>query len=600
MMPQFEVQHTSIENIIKSIKSGTIAIPEIQRPFVWKATQVRELMDSLYKGFPVGYITVWRKPDIKLKDGTLSHGKEILIDGQQRVTAIQAAIVGEKVVNADYSKKRIIIAFNPQTKSFEVANPSINKDLRWISDISEIFKQEFNIWNFVSNYCQENNLPGQESLINGNVSQLLKITDINLGEIVLSEELSIEDVTEIFIRINSQGVSLSQADFAMSVISADDRYGGNSIRKLIDLFCKFMSQPSDYDAIIENDKDFAVSLDHNRIKWVIKSHDNIYTPDYKDVMRVAFTYAFRRGKMAGLVSLLSGRDFQTRKILETIAEDSFNKLREGVETFVNENNFKKYIMIVRSSGIIDPSFVKSKNVLNFGYALYLSLRNLKIEQAKIENVVRRWIVLSILTGRYSTSPETAFDADIKDFTERDPLKFLEDTEAGKLSDAFWNIVLPKNLNTSVASSPYLSVYLMAQIKRNAHGFLSSEIDVKSLIDGNGQIHHVFPKKYLKRNGFEAIKDYNQIANYAYTQSEINIAIKDTAPCVYMEKMRLQVSGQENFYGGISTQNDLEKNLAENCIPPEFMSMNAGNYLEFLDKRRHLMAQYIRDYYESLN
>ena len=143
MMPQFEVQHTSIENIIKSIKSGTIAIPEIQRPFVWKATQVRELMDSLYKGFPVGYITVWRKPDIKLKDGTLSHGKEILIDGQQRVTAIQAAIVGEKVVNADYSKKRIIIAFNPQTKSFEVANPSINKDSRWISDISEIFKHQY-------------------------------------------------------------------------------------------------------------------------------------------------------------------------------------------------------------------------------------------------------------------------------------------------------------------------------------------------------------------------------------------------------------------------------------------------------------------------
>ena len=159
--------------------------------------------------------------------------------------------------------------------------------------------------------------------------------------------------------------------------------------------------------------------------------------------------------------------------------------------------------------------------------------------------------------------------------------------------------MPKNLNTSVASSPYLSVYLMAQIKRNAHGFLSSEIDVKSLIDGNGQIHHVFPKKYLKRNGFEAIKDYNQIANYAYTQSEINIAIRDNAPCVYMEKMRLQVSGQGNFYGGISTQSDLEKNLAENCIPPEFMSMDAKNYLDFLDKRRHLMAQYIRDYYESL-
>ncbi len=598
-MSQFEVQHTSIENIISSIKSGTIAIPDIQRPFVWKNTQVRELMDSLYKGFPVGYITVWFKTDIKLKDGTLSHKKEILIDGQQRVTAIQAAIVGEKVVTSDYSKKRITIAFNPQTKSFEVPNSLIAKDSRWIHDISEMFKTGFNSWKFVSDYCQENNLSGQESSISDNVNQLLKIKDINLGKIVLAESLSIDDVTEIFIRINSQGVPLSQADFAMSVISADDRYGGSSIRKLIDHFCNFMSQPSNYDTIIKNDKDFAASQDHNNIKWVVKSHDNIYIPDYKDILRVAFTHAFHRGKIADLVSLLSGRDFQARQNLEIVAEASFRKLREGIETFVNENNFKHYTMIMRSTGIIAPSFVKSQNVLNFAYVLYLSLRNLNVAQTKIENVVRRWSVLSMLTGRYSNSPESAFDADIKNFTEHDSLKFLEDTEAGELSDAFWNIVLPQKLEISAASSPYFSIFVMAQIHNKARGFLSEKIDIASLSTGNGQVHHLFPRKYLQDNGFSDRKYYNQIANYAYTQSEINIAIRDNAPCVYMEKMRLQVSGQENFYGGISTQSDLEKNLDENCIPPDFMSMDAKNYLEFLDKRRRLMAQYIRDYYESL-
>ena len=112
-MAQFDVNSTSVENIISSIKSGDIAIPEIQRPFVWNGAKVRDLMDSLYKGFPVGYIIVWKNPDIRLKDGTISSGKKILIDGQQRITAIQAAVVGQQVVDSTYKKKRITIAFNP-------------------------------------------------------------------------------------------------------------------------------------------------------------------------------------------------------------------------------------------------------------------------------------------------------------------------------------------------------------------------------------------------------------------------------------------------------------------------------------------------------
>ena len=95
-MAQFDVNSTSVENIISSIKAGEIAIPEIQRPFVWDGSKVRDLMDSLYKGFPVGYIIVWKNPDVRLKDGKISSGKKILIDGQQRITAIQAAVVGQQ------------------------------------------------------------------------------------------------------------------------------------------------------------------------------------------------------------------------------------------------------------------------------------------------------------------------------------------------------------------------------------------------------------------------------------------------------------------------------------------------------------------------
>ena len=285
-MAQFDVNSTSVENIISSIKSGEIAIPEIQRPFVWDGAKVRDLMDSLYRGFPVGYVTVWKNPDVRLKDGSMSSGKKILIDGQQRITAIQAAIVGQQVVTSNYSKKRITIAFNPIDEVFEVCNPAIEKDSKWIADIATVFDVKFDAWEFVDSYCATNNMPGKQSEINKKLNRLMSIRGINFGMTELSQHLTIDEVTEIFIRINSQGVVLSQADFAMSKISADDRYGGNEIRKIIDYFCHFKQAPSDYEAIISNDKEFASSAALQKIKWIAKEQEDIYVPDYTDVLRV--------------------------------------------------------------------------------------------------------------------------------------------------------------------------------------------------------------------------------------------------------------------------------------------------------------------------
>ena len=598
-MAQFDVNSTSVENIISSIKAGEIAIPEIQRPFVWDASKVRDLMDSLYKGFPVGYIIVWKNPDIRLKDGKVSSGKKILIDGQQRITAIQAAVVGQEVVDSSYKKKRITIAFNPIDEVFEVCNPAIEKDSKWIPDISAVFDVGFDAWEFVNRYCETNGMAGKQSEINKTLMRLMSIKGINLGVTELSQALTIDEVTNIFIRINSQGVVLSQADFAMSKISSDDRYGGNETRKMIDYFCHFMQRPADYDMIVANDKEFAKSEALQKIKWVTKEQEDIYVPSYTDVLRVSFTHIFQRGKIADLVNLLSGRNFETRENLEIIAEDSFRKLREGVEAFVNETNFKRYLMIVQSTGIVDSSLVRSKNVLNFGYILYLSLKDRGMHPAMIESIVRRWIVLSMLTGRYSGSAESAIDYDIKRFTEQDPETFLKTTETGELSDAFWNTVLVQRLDTSVASSPYFLVFLMAQVKKNARGFLSKQITVQSLIEQRGDIHHIFPKKYLQKNGVDARKDYNQIANYVYTQSETNIKIKDDAPCEYMARMKQQVAGEGTYYGGITDMDDLRANLAENCVPEAIMDMDIFDYQVFLDTRRTMMAQYIREYYESL-
>ena len=598
-MANFDVNSTTIESIINSIKVGEIAIPEIQRPFVWTPTKVRDLLDSLYKGFPIGYIIVWKNPDVRMKDGSISTGKKIIIDGQQRITAIQAAIVGDEVVDSSYKKKRIKIAFNPIEGKFEVCNPAIEKDSKWIPDISSVFDSNFDQWSFVGGFCKNNGLLGKETEINNKLMGLLSIKSVNLGVTELYQSLSIEEVTDVFIRINSQGVVLSQADFAMSKISSDDRYGGNETRKMIDYFCHFLERPADYDKIVSNDKQFAKTDAFKNISWVAKKQEEIYVPDYTDVLRVSFTHTFQRGKIADLVNLLSGRNFETRENVESIAEDSFRKLRQGVEAFVNKTNFERFVMIVQSAGIVNPSLVRSKNILNFGYILYLTLKARGISAAMIESIVRRWIVLSMLTGRYSGSSESTFDYDIKRFTEQDPEEFLKTTESGELSDAFWNSVLVQRLDTSVSSSPYFLLFLMAQIKRNARGFLSSQISVQTLIKERGDVHHIFPKQYLQKQGVNNRKVYNQIANYVYTQSEINIRIKDSAPHEYMARMKKQVEGEGSFYGGVSSAEDLKANLAENCIPESIKTADVSNYQDFLAARRVLMAKYIRSFYESL-
>lgn len=599
-MAQYEVNNSSIQTLLSWIRSGEIAIPEIQRPFVWDSTKVRDLIDSLYAGFPVGYIIVWKNPDVRLKDGTISSGKKILIDGQQRITALQAAIVGEPIVGSNYRKKRIKIAFHPLEQRFEVANPAIEKDGAWISDIAPLYQPGFDSFNFVIDYCIKNQLDNSKrSAVNDVLTKLQQIQNNSIGVIELSHQLDIAQVTEIFIRINSKGVVLSQADFAMSKISSDDCYGGNQIRKTMDYFCHLMQKPEDFEAIRQNDIEFADSEDFSKIKWIIDEHEDIYIPEYTDVLRVAFTFKFLRGRIADLVSLLSGRDFNSRDYQEAIAEDSFAKLREGVLDFVNKTNFQRYLMIVKSTGIISPSMIRSQNVLNFGYALYLLLRSKGEDAAVIEKVVRRWMVLAILTGRYSGSPESTFDYDIKRFQTNNPMEFLEHTEAGELSDAFWNNILVTKLNTSVASSPMFHVFLMAQVKMGDCGFLSEQIDVKSLIEQRGDIHHIFPKKYLQKCGIKERGLYNQIANYVYTQSEINVKIKDQAPKEYMAQVKEQCTGGNAVYGGIDSLEKLKVNMAANCIPEDIFDMDYTRFEEFLEQRRHLMAQKIQQYYAIL-
>lgn len=208
--------------------------------------------------------------------------------------------------------------------------------------------------------------------------------------------------------------------------------------------------------------------------------------------------------------------------------------------------------------------------------------------------------MSVLTGRYSGSSESIFDYDIKRFDINDPLDYLQLVELGELSDACWNHILPTKLNTFVASSPFFRLFLMAQVKSNDKGFLSTDITVQTMIENRGVIHHLFPKKYLQNNGLKNRADYNQIANCVYTQQEINIKIKDVTPNVYMKEVIItQIDTKRPLLGDIVEQNELYRTFKENCIPNEFINYDINNYNDFLELRRKLMAQKIKKLYFSL-
>ncbi len=384
---RYSVTPHPIETLLTWVKSGEIAIPEIQRPFVWEATQVRNLLDSLYQGYPVGYLIAWRNPTVKLKDGSTSAGKRILIDGQQRVTALMAALLGTEVLTEDYETVQIRIAFNPQDEKFEVANPAIRKNPAWLPDVAAVFAPQASMFQLVSAYCEAN--PG------------------------------------------------SSQDAVFKVIE--------------------------------------------RLRGIVHNHVGV------------------------------------------------------ILAFISETHFDRFTMILRSAGFITSDMITSQNAVNFAYIVYLRGRKEQVPAAELEQLVRRWYAMSVLRGRYSGSPESQFDFDIRQIDSRGVEDYVNSVIPNELPDSFWTGMLPQFMDTSSIKSPYFLCYKAAQVKLGDKGFLSRDITVRDLLLNRADVHHVFPRQYLKDKGLTS-GSYNQIANYVIAQSEINIAIGAKAPLAYFDEL----------------------------------------------------------------
>ncbi len=595
---RYTVTPHPIETLLTWVKSGEVAIPEIQRPFVWDSTKVRNLLDSLYRGFPVGYLISWRNPTVKLKDGSSAAGKRILIDGQQRVTALMAALLGHEVLNKDYETKRIRIAFHPIEEQFEVRNPAIAKDKAWIDDIATLFAPDVYLGDVTDAYAAKNPEASRPAV--GRVlERVAKITNNHVGLIELAEDLDIETVTEIFIRVNSAGSELSQADFAMSKIAVNETFGGNELRKAIDYFCHLAVAPEFHAKIAKGDPAFVASEYWPRMTWLKDVSEDLYDPTYTDMLRVAFTSEFGRGKLQDLVALLSGRNFETREYEEAIAEQSFARLRSGVEAFMSKTHFDRLTMILRSSGFLTSNLIRSQNAVNFAYIVYLRGRAEKMPADDLERLVRRWYAMSILTRRYSGSPETAFDLDIRQIEAQGLGRYVDAVIENELPDTFWTGMLPQLMDTSSSTSPYFVAYQAAQARLGDPGFLSTDITVRDLLLNQGDKHHVFPRKHLQKQGLSRGR-YNQIANFVIAQSEINIAISDKAPEQYFAEIADQVNGGPKRYGGITDPAQLRDNYARNCLPAAMADGDVPDYDDFLAERRRLMALRIKRWFEVLS
>ena len=382
-------------------------------------------------------------------------------------------------------------------------------------------------------------------------------------------------------------------------IAADENYGGNILRKAIDYFAHLCVEPQFFEYIKDNDTEFVASEYFSKIEWLKDDKEDVYNPECDDILRVAFMHMYPRAKLADLVGLLSGRDFETREFRIEITEDTYAKLKQGVLNVINKNNFNQFMLTIRGAGFISPKLVNSYMAIDFAYALYLRLiADKTITVNQIKRIVQKWYVLSVLTGRYSSSPESAFYRDIKQINETGVLETLHSIESATLSDNFWSVKVVQDLGYASTINPTYLVYLAAQVSKNDKSLLSNSITVKDLINILGDVHHIFPKEYLKDAGYDR-NLYNQDANYAYLDPQVNKSIGKKAPNIYFGEAFEQCITKVIKCGSITETEMLKDNLRQNCIPLDIVNMTHENYSEFLEKRRKLMAEKIKEYYYGL-
>lgn len=567
-------------SLVKYIELGEIGLPDIQRPFVWKNAKVRDLFDSMYCGYPVGYLLLWRNgladdraigTDNKQKPARL-----VIVDGQQRLTSLYAVVKGVEVVRENYESERISIAFNPLEERFEVSDAAIQRDKSFIPDVSRIWTGGTNIFKVATEYLDALKASREVSddeveKIQNALTKLQGLLTFPFTALELAADISEEDVSDVFVRINSKGTPLKQSDFILTLMSVFWDQG----RAELERFCREARKPT---------------------KGTASPFNYFIEPDPDQLLRVSVGVAFKRARLRYVYSILRGKDLETEKFSTERRVEQFDKLKRAQSWTLDIQHWHDFMACIRMAGFRSGKMISSQNNLLFSYMLYLIGRvEIGVDPFILRKAIAQWFFMSAVTGRFTGSPESAMEFDLARLRDaKGPEEFVQRLQHVcniTLTNDFWDVTLPNDLATSSPRSPSLFAYNAALVLLEAR-VLFSNAKVAELLDPSlhaqrtaVERHHLFPKNYLVKLGISSTRDTNQIANYAYVEWADNMKISDQAPADYLPKLR------ERF-----SESELTAMYRFHALPSDWEQMDYG---EFMEKRRELMAQIIREGYERL-
>lgn len=573
----------TVGKLLEDIAIGEIGLPDIQRPFVWDTTRVRDLFDSMYRGYPVGTLLFWENgyPGEHRTIGVNNKQKVpnlLIVDGQQRLTALYAVMKGVPIVDKDFSRRRLRIAFHPLEQKFEVTNTAIERDPTWIADISVLWQPSFDQYAFVSAFMdrvdQRKKLtPEERKRIPQAIQRLVNLINYPITALEISVNATEEQVSEIFVRINSRGRTLNQADFILTLMSVFWDEG----RKKLEEFCRQAKQPPTGNK---------------------PSPYNIYfRPSPDRLLRVDVALAFRRARLEHVYSILRGKDLQTGEFSPERRDAQFALLREAQAQVLNLQHWHDFLKVIKRAGYINPSMITSETALVYTYAFWLIGKlSFGLDQHLLRNLTARWFFMSSLTGRYSSSPESRMEQDLSLLRGvnrgEEFIGVLENEMKAVLTQDFWDVTLPNLLATASARNPGQLAYFAALCILDAP-VLYSNMKIRDLLDPNVQgkkkaleRHHLFPRKYLEKIGIKDNREINQVANYALVEWHDNIDISDKPPIDYAPMYEKQFSPKV-----------LNEMYYYHALPQKWYEMD---YKRFLEERRRLISNIIREGFMRLS
>lgn len=573
-----------LSGLLHYIDIGDIGLPDIQRPFVWSNAKVRDLFDSMYRGFPIGYLLFWENGIASAARQIGVDGKQhtvpsrLIVDGQQRLTSLYAVFRGTKILDADYKERQIEVAFRPRDGKFEVADAAICKDPEWIANISTLWASGKPSYSMVKSFLKQIEGKGElteedENTIAHNLDRLFDLHKYPFTALEIAPTVDEEEVADIFVRINSEGVRLNQADFILTLMSVF----WDSGRKELEDFCR-------QSRLAPSPGGSASPFNH------------FINPDPDQLLRVSIGVGFGRGRLKSVYQVLRGKDLDTGVFSEKLRNRQFAILQKTQKEVLDLTHWHQFLSCLIGAGFRSGEMISSKSALVYTYVFYLiGCLRFSLPEHTLSKLIGRWFFAASLTGRYTSSPETIMDADLNRLKGvKDAAGFvsiLEEMMTTVLTNDYWNVTLPAEMATSSARNPQLFAFVASQNRLGAP-VLFSHKKIQDLLDPAikskkraMERHHLFPRAWLERQGITDLKQINQIANLTLLEWPENIAISDKPPVEYVPIIQKRISAA-----------DWTRMHELHALPKDWHTMP---YNTFLSERCKLMSAIIRRGYEGL-